>query len=41
MDSDGQHPAIRIPPDVMGFSESNPGAMILGDPNSFEFELRP
>ena len=31
MDSDGQHPAIRIP-DFMGFSESNPGAMILGDP---------
>jgi hypothetical protein len=31
MDSDDQHPAIRIP-DFMGFSESNPGAMILGDP---------
>ena len=31
MDSDGQHPAIRIP-DFMALSQSNPGAMVLGDP---------
>jgi glycosyltransferase involved in cell wall biosynthesis len=31
MDSDGQHPAIRIP-DFMHLSEANPGAMILGAP---------
>jgi len=31
MDSDGQHPAIRIP-DFMMLSAANPGAMILGDP---------
>ena len=31
MDSDGQHPAIRIP-DFMVLSQANPAAMILGAP---------
>ena len=31
MDSDGQHPAVRIP-DFMALSQSNPGAMVLGAP---------
>jgi glycosyltransferase involved in cell wall biosynthesis len=31
MDSDGQHPAARIP-DFMALSQANPGAMVLGSP---------
>ncbi len=32
MDSDGQHPAPKIP-EFMALSEANPGAMVLGDPD--------
>ena len=32
MDSDGQHPASKIP-EFMALSEANPGAMVLGDPD--------
>ena len=31
MDSDGQHPAVRIP-DFMAMSQANPQAMVLGSP---------
>lgn len=32
MDSDGQHPASKIP-EFMALSEANPGAMVLGNPD--------